>query len=181
MTSENEMIGTVRVVTTTLLRHGYPNASKAEERARNIVQALVGGDEDVHDVLDGALNYGTAAEFVSLSAAAFDELFEILTTGRIVALTNNTKRFEDWQSRIANPKSLGLTQFLKPGDYVDEGFYTWMRDAVPPIDGRDTLQMGEPYSSDSEGRSTFATLQRFGRRWVYTGTRIARESVRIAQ
>ena len=43
-------------------------------------------------------------------------------------------------------------------------------EVLPPVFmSRDCVQIGEPYSLDNEGRETYATAEKIGSDWVYTG------------
>ena len=173
---------TVRVLMSTLLRYGYPNSKRAEEAARNIAQALIDGPKDkdeVREIVKSVLHNPTRLKWYVPTSGCLTDLVDTLVDGKFVVLTNNTKYLADWQSLTANPKALGLSEFLQVGDYVDQEFYEYLRDAVPPFTGLEFLQMGEPYATNDEGRFTFVTIQRHGQRWVYTGLRTNYDYVRI--
>lgn len=72
------------------------------------------------------------------------------------------KKFDDW-------KKGSFYEFLQIGDKVDEGFYHYFVNTLPPVTYSATLvQMGEPYSH-IDGRATYATLSKEDGFWVYKG------------
>lgn len=76
----------------------------------------------------------------------------------------------------------GLSEYLNPGDAVDEEMADYFLDVLPPVTWtRDMIQMGEAYSHIS-GKATFHTLYREGSQWVYAGVchRGQRENLRNA-
>jgi hypothetical protein len=89
--------------------------------------------------------------------------------------TGVLRRYSEWKR-----SSVNLTQYLKEGDAVDEDFYMYALEVVPPLDYGSILQIGEPYSMTAEGKETFFTLQKYGNDWIYTGHRTARDRVEIA-
>lgn len=72
------------------------------------------------------------------------------------------KRFEDW-------KKGSFYEFLQVGDQVDEGFYNYFINTLPPRTLWSSLvQMGEPYSHIN-GQATYATLSKEEGVWIYKG------------
>lgn len=69
-----------------------------------------------------------------------------------------------------------MRTYLKRGDIVDDFFYDYFLEAMPPVTMTERmLQLGEP-SNHVGGRPTFPTLARFGYRWVYCGDCFAGET-----
>lgn len=76
------------------------------------------------------------------------------------------KTHEGW------PAGVGLTQYLQPGDVVDETMRVYFQDTLPPITWRDrALQLGEPYDGGGPGgASRYATLVKSpSGKWFYMG------------
>ncbi len=68
-----------------------------------------------------------------------------------------------------NQSGQELTPFLQPGDEVEEAFSDWALNLLPPAFwSSNVVQIGEPHSH-IEGRPTFATFYREGRRWFFGG------------
>lgn len=80
------------------------------------------------------------------------------------------KRFDDWTTG-------SFYSYLEVGDQVDEGFYDYFINTLPPRTMRATLvQMGEPYSH-IDGKPTFATLSKEDGVWIYKGNCFAGQSL----
>lgn len=74
----------------------------------------------------------------------------------------SVKKFSDW-------KKGSFYEYLEVGDQVDEGFYNYFINTLPPRTLWSTLvQMGEPYSH-VDGKPTFATLLKENGVWIYKG------------
>lgn len=83
------------------------------------------------------------------------------------------KKFSDCKGSI--------TQFLKPGDIVDDDFYDYFLGVLPPETNTSTqLQIGEPVSHNAAGDPTYMTLERDSRLhpklWYYAGVKPSGES-----
>jgi len=78
------------------------------------------------------------------------------------------KRYSDWWG-----SNQTLSAFLSLGDAVDEAFRDYFLGVLPPVFWSSTLvQMGEPYDHcGANGAPRFATLQKAGQHWYYTGVR----------
>jgi len=89
--------------------------------------------------------------------------------------TGATKTFFDWD--------VSLDEYLKPGDAIDEKIRDHILNAVPPrTTDADMIQMGEPHDHDGPGYAArYATIQRYGELWFYTGLRVAGERVALMQ
>ena len=78
------------------------------------------------------------------------------------------KTLKQWQE-----SKLDLSQFLQPGDPVDDGLFDYMLEVMPPACLTPTcLQMGEPFDHDYQGRPLYLTLEKPGNDWIYTGIKI---------
>ena len=83
------------------------------------------------------------------------------------------KRYEDWQSKT-------LSEFLQVGDVVDEAFYDYFLNVLPPVRLTDTLlQMGEPYNVVGQ-KFTYSTLVKTEKGWMYAGHCFIGESEHVA-
>lgn len=75
------------------------------------------------------------------------------------------KTMEKWKA-----SGLSLTRFLQVGDKVDETIRNYFIEVLPPAScTNDCIQMGEPYDSDDQGRSTYLTLHLKTNGWTYVG------------
>ncbi len=63
------------------------------------------------------------------------------------------KTFKQWENSNQN-----LQHFLKPGDQVDEEMYDYFLEVMPPIQTKNLLHIGEPYS-EVAGRNTYSTIE----------------------
>lgn len=79
--------------------------------------------------------------------------------------TETIKTMDGWKQ-----SKLNLTQYLQPGDPIDEDIFDYALCVLPPetyISGK-ALQIGEPYSSNEHG-ATWITFEKINGVWVYTG------------
>ena len=90
-------------------------------------------------------------------------------------VTGQTKTYEGWNAQ--------LEEYLQPGDCVDEEFFWYLLEVVPPRTQSGTMiQVGEASDHNGpEGSARFTTLQKYGSYWYYTGRRVAGESVALLQ
>ncbi|MGO4697702.1 hypothetical protein AB4Z50_25785 [Paenibacillus sp. 2TAB26] len=71
------------------------------------------------------------------------------------------KKYEDWKGN--------MDDFLKIGDEVDEEFYDYFLNVLPPASWTSSLvQIGEPHSHVG-GRATYATIAKVDGKWIYRG------------
>ncbi|GLO66164.1 hypothetical protein [Oceanobacillus kimchii] len=64
-----------------------------------------------------------------------------------------------------------LNKYLQIGDTVDEELYNHFVNVLPPATYRNNLvQIGEPYSTSKENKSTYQTLKKIDGNWTYVGT-----------
>lgn len=77
-----------------------------------------------------------------------------------------TKTLQAW-----NSTEMQLTQYLEPGDRVDDTLFDYFREVLPPAcDTPDCVQIGEPYDSTKDGyRARYITLHKIGGNWIYVG------------
>lgn len=62
-----------------------------------------------------------------------------------------------------------LSEFLQVGDEVSESIKDYFLEVLPPITWKSkAIQMGEPYSCNSDG-NTYATIENINGKWIYTG------------
>lgn len=92
-----------------------------------------------------------------------------------VTVTGASKTHAAWEGQ--------LDAFLAVGDCVDESFYWYFIEVLPPRTfDRDLIQIGEPQDhAGPEGRARFSTLQKYGEAWYYTGYRVGGERVGLLQ
>jgi len=78
-----------------------------------------------------------------------------------------------------NESGLCLGEYLTVGDSVDDGLYWSFIEELPPacMSSR-CVQMGEPFSHDSEGRPMFETLEKRDGKWIYTGIKVTPQGER---
>jgi hypothetical protein len=63
-----------------------------------------------------------------------------------------------------------LTRYLQPGDVIDDELVKYLINVVPPITFTSTIvQMGEPYSTNEQGRYTYLTIEKQDGQWTYAG------------
>ena len=59
------------------------------------------------------------------------------------------------------------------GDRIDETLASYFLEAMPPACWKQGLrQMGEPYSYDEKGRTTYLTIKHQSGAWLYDGPRV---------
>lgn len=74
------------------------------------------------------------------------------------------KTFEQW-----NMTELSITEFLQPGDQVDETMFDhFAGEVVPQYLVGQLLQTGEAHSAD-RGRYLYLTFAGYGERYLYLG------------
>lgn len=75
----------------------------------------------------------------------------------------NMKTKKEWQG--------SLEDYLQVGDKVDTELYEHFINVLPPRTFRnDLVQIGEPYSTSNEGKTTYLTIANENGSWVYKGT-----------
>lgn len=92
-----------------------------------------------------------------------------------VTVTGRFRSYGGWRAG-----QLDLGRYLRPGDTVDSRMCDYLLEVVPPahVSGS-LLQCGEPNHHDHEGKARYATLQRSGGAWVFTGYQRAGQHTRI--
>ena len=69
-----------------------------------------------------------------------------------------------------------LHEYLKKGDYIDEEMYDYFMSVLPPIKWSfHGFLVGEPYSSNSDGESTYDSFYYIGMQYIYGGLKTIRE------
>lgn len=70
-----------------------------------------------------------------------------------------------------NESGQSLTEYLEPGDRVDDTLFDYFREVLPPIhDSADCVQIGEPYDTTKDGYTArYITLHKIGGNWIYAG------------
>lgn len=146
------------------------HSGKADNGARWVEFRNVGSHSAVcHSREDtfAATRYASATDHVNAFA-------EIETTS--VKLTGVLKTYSDWDN-----SGLYLHNFLQVGDSVDEALEMHFLEVLPPAYYDSSLtQIGE--ASDHKGpngSARYATVQKHGKAWIYTGDRAKRERVQI--
>jgi hypothetical protein len=85
---------------------------------------------------------------------------------------NTIKTKKGWQESKQD-----LSQYLQPGDIVDEDMFDYFLEVMPPTCQSDRcLQIGEPFTHDDKGRPMFSTLEKINGQWTYTGIKVTFES-----
>lgn len=90
-----------------------------------------------------------------------------------VKLTGAHKTYEGWDR--------DLNQYLVPGDTVDEEMANYFLEVLPPaFFNHELTQIGEARDHNGpNGAARYATLQMYGKRWVYTGTQPRKQKVSL--
>lgn len=83
------------------------------------------------------------------------------------------KTFKNWMEGTQN-----FTDYVQPGDEVDEAMVDYFRDLLPPRSMQSGyLQVGEPYShivdTDGKWKATYSTFAMEDGHWIYKGCCIA--------
>lgn len=79
-----------------------------------------------------------------------------------------TKQIKTKKQWLDSPNE-SLTDFLSPGDYVDEAIVEHIYNSVPGPYSQNYVQCGSPYDC-VDGKNTYETFVKHEGQWLYKGT-----------
>jgi hypothetical protein len=111
-------------------------------------------------ILDGKLDTEKA-----INADVIAEITEILQQNGFYP-DSPIKTLSQWHESKKD-----LTKFLSIGDIVSDDITEYAINVLPPHKwSADTIQIGEPYSTDENGNPTWITFKKINGQWRYAGT-----------
>lgn len=125
------------------------------------------------------LNYDTKKAIIEIISKDMPEIFSDIKPKEYnieIQVENNIKSIQGWKDSEAEY----LNDYLHIGDKVDQSIVDYFINTLPPVVWNSGIvQMGEPYSSDFNGKATYLTIAKdelFGD-WIYKGACLEKETI----